>query len=125
MSGNNAQLTNIQENQKNIALNKRLEDFAWGLFLVMIGCIWLIPDKQIPQGTWLIGAGVIMLGLNAARYFKGIKMSGFTITIGVLAIILGLGDFFGVNLPFFPIGLILIGASMLLKPFLEPLLEKK
>ena len=125
MSGNNAQLTNIPENQKNIALNKRLEDFAWGLFLVMIGCIWLIPDKQIPQGTWLIGAGVIMLGLNAARYFKGIKMSGFTITIGVLAIILGLGDFFGVNLPFFPIGLILIGASMLLKPFLEPLLEKK
>jgi len=101
------------------ALNKRLESIGWGLFLIMIGGIWLVPDEQVPEGTWLIGAGLIMLGLNLARYLNGIRMSGFTIVLGILALASGLGDLAGVDLPLFPILLILIGASILLKPVFE------
>lgn len=100
-------------------LNKRLETIGWALFLIMIGGLGLVPTAQIPGGTWLIGVGLIMLGLNAARLINGIAMSGFTIFLGILALLSGLGDFLGVKLPLFPILLILIGANILLKPLLE------
>lgn len=118
MTAQNDQPSSIQDTQK-AALNKRLESIGWGLFLIMIGGIWLVPDEQVPEGTWLIGAGLIMLGLNAARYLNGIRMSGFTIVLGILALASGLSDFAGIDLPLFPILLILIGASILLKPVFE------
>jgi hypothetical protein len=117
MSTQEEQPTN-QEVQKSI-LNKRLESIGWGLCLIMIGGIWLVPDARVPKGSWLIGAGLIMLGLNAARYLSGIKMSGFTVILGILALGFGISDFFGVDLPLFPILIILIGANIILKPLIE------
>lgn len=110
--------TNIQRAGEQV-LNKRLERIGWALFLIMIAGIALVPDEQIPAGTWLIGVGLIMLGINAARYLNGIKMSGFTIVLGILALGSGLGDFVGVSLPLFPILLILIGANIILRPLFE------
>ena len=100
-------------------LNKQLEAIAWGLFLVMLGCLWLIPDERVPEGTWLIGVGIIMLGLNLARYFYGIKLSGFTIVLGIIALSLGIGEVVGVDLPIFPILIIIWGLSVVLEPFLK------
>lgn len=102
-------------------LGKRLETTCWGLFLIMIGGIWLVPGEQVPEGTWLIGTGLIMLGLNIARYGNGIKMSGFTVVLGTLALLSGVGDFLAIDLPLLAILLILLGSKLLL----EPLLEKK
>ena len=116
MQGNQA--ASNQDTQKS-ALNKRLESIGWALFLIMIGGLWLVPDERVPKGTWLIGAGLIMLGLNGARYVSGIKMSGFTIVLGVLALAAGLGDFFGIDLPLLAILLILIGANIILKPLIK------
>ena len=100
-------------------LNKRLESVGWALFLITIGGIWLFPDEQVPEGTWLIGAGAIMLGLNGARYLCGIKMSGTSIVLGLLAVALGVIDVLGVKVPFLPIVLIIIGAIIILKPLLH------
>ncbi len=109
----NSQLAEKQD------LNKRLETVGWGLFLIMLGGLWLVPGQMIPAGTWLIGAGLIMLGLNAARYLAGIKPSGFTLVLGILAILSGTADFLHVELPLLPILLILVGANILLKPLFE------
>jgi hypothetical protein len=109
----------VDENTGKVALNKRLEDFGWGVLLITIGTIWLAPEKQVPHGSWLIAAGLIMLGLNAIRYFKRINMSGFSLVLGILALLAGVGQFFSLNLPLFAIALIVIGACMLLKPLLE------
>lgn len=103
----------------NHALNKRLENISWGLFLIMIGGIALVPDSLVPEGTWLLGAGLIMLGLNLARYLNQIPMSNFTIILGIIAFVSGISDFFNVDLPFFPILLIVIGAGILLRPIFE------
>ena len=100
-------------------LNKRLESVSWGLFLVMLGGIWLVPGNVIPEGTWLIGAGLIMLGLNTARYYNHIPMSNGTIFLGVIALLVGFGDFLKLNLPVFPILLILIGLSFLVRVMFE------
>ncbi len=118
MSTQPSQSTNVQSMEKQ-TLNKRLQNISWGLFLIMLGGLGLVPNAVIPGGTWLIGAGLIMLGLNAARFINGIPMSGFTIGLGILALLAGASDFFGVQLPLFPILLILIGAEILVKPYLE------
>lgn len=101
------------------ALNKRFEAIGWGLFLIMIGGISFIPDNRVPEGLWSIGVGIILLGLNAARYFNGIRMSGFTTVLGVLALLTGTGDLLGLDMPTLAILLILLGAMLILKPWFE------
>jgi hypothetical protein len=108
----------LHETEKQ-ALNKRLETIGWALFLIMIGGLGLIPHELVPSGIWSIGVGLIMLGLNAARYLNGIKMSGFTLVLGTIALLTGVGELLGLDLPVLPILLILIGASILLKPLFE------
>jgi len=69
------------------ALNKNLETAFWGLFLIMLGGQFLLKNANLPEGIWDVGMGLIFLGLNAARYFNGLKMSGFTTFLGVLALV--------------------------------------
>lgn len=109
----------IDENSRKAALNRRLEGIGWGVLLISIGTIWLLPEKQVPQGSWLIAAGLILLGLNAIRYLNAIRVSGFSLVVGILAMLAGLGEFFGLKLPLFAIALIAVGACILLKPLLE------
>lgn len=104
----------VDKSTKKVALSKRLEDFGWAVLLIAIGTIWLVPDKMIPQGSWLIAVGLILLGLNAIRYFNGINMRGFSLAVGIVALVIGLGEFFGLTLPLFPIALIVIGVGILL-----------
>ena len=101
------------------ALNKRLETSFWGLFLIMLGGWAFIPEETAPKGLWSIGVGLIMLGLNATRYFNKIRMSGFTTILGILALLGGIGDMLGwadLNGAFL---LIILGAYLILKPWFE------
>ena len=68
-----AQLKIVDEEKA--ALNKRLETMGWGCFLIMLGGFMFVPHTVVAKGVWSIGVGVIMLGLNVARYFYKIKMS--------------------------------------------------
>jgi hypothetical protein len=107
-----------QENEK-IVLNKRLESIAWGLFLIMLGCQAFIPSDRVNEGYWSIGVGIILLGLNAARYTNQIRMSGFTMVLGVIALVTGIGELAGADLPGLAILLILLGALLIVKPWFE------
>lgn len=93
---------------------KRLDQIGWGIFLIMIGTIWLVPG--VPQGTWLIGTGILLLLLNAIRSRLGIPWSGVSVALAVFALAAGLGDFTGIRLPLFPICLVIIGAALILRP---------
>ena len=101
------------------ALNKRLESVAWGLFLVMLGGFALVPDETIPRGAWSIGIGVIMLGLNAARYLNKIKMSGFTTVLGAIALLGGIAELLGITSLDAALLLIILGAYLILKPWFD------
>lgn len=108
-----------QEERKR-ALDQRLDAAGWGLFLIMIGGLWLVPEEWgIPEGAWLVGAGLIILGLLAVRYLNGIKVSGFWVFLGALALGSGLAAIYGLDLPVFPILLIIAGAAILLKPLFD------
>jgi hypothetical protein len=101
---------------KNANLNKQLEDIGWGLILIVIGGLLLVPGEQLPQGFWLILAGVIMLVLNGVRYLNGIKANVLTTALGALALIGGLGSLLGVELPLFAIFLLLVGVGLVFRP---------
>ncbi len=115
MTNQNNQTT-VDVQKKKAGLDARLGDIGWAVLLITIGTIWLLPEKQVPQGSWLIAAGLILLGLNAVRYFNGIRMSGFSLILGTLALLAGIGTFLAWNLPLFAIALIVIGVCMLFKP---------
>jgi membrane-bound ClpP family serine protease len=108
-----------KEYVRKVELDRRLVDVGWGVLLTTIGIVWLLPEKHVPAGSWLIAAGLIMLGLNVIRYFNGIQMSSFSLIVGILAMLAGLGEIFSVDMPLLAIALIAIGAWMLLKPLVE------
>jgi hypothetical protein len=108
----------VQDPQK-ATLNKRLETMAWGLFLIMLGGFALVPDETIPKGIWAIGVGAIMLGLNAARYYYQIKMSGFTAFLGILSLLGGITELIGWTSLEGGLLLIILGAYLIIKPWFE------
>ncbi len=101
------------------ALNKRLETVFWGLFLIMLGGWWLIPDEVAPKGLWSIAVGLLFLGLNAARYFNKIKMSGFTTFLGILSLLGGIIELAGLVDLNGALLLLILGAYLILKPWFD------
>jgi len=101
------------------ALNKNIERVAWGAFLIMLGGFMFVPEEIIKGGWWSIGVGLIFLGLNAARYFNGLRMSGFTTFLGVLSVIGGTLDLVGMANVNGAVLLIVLGGYIILKPFFE------
>jgi hypothetical protein len=73
------------ENTRKFTFN--LEAIAWGALFILWGITELFPS--LPEGTGAICIGLILLGLNAARYWTGQPTSIFTITIGIFALLLG------------------------------------
>ena len=69
----------------------------------------------MPQETWLIGAGLIMLGLNGVRLLLGIRISWFTVIVGTVALASGLESVYGVSLDVGPLLIILIGLAIIVR----------
>lgn len=100
-------------------LNKHYEIATWGILLIWLGIRDLIPG--LPNGTGLLGLGIILLGLNLVRTINKIPVSAFSITLGALACILAIVTLLGralnipgFELPFFPALLIVIGLYLLI-----------
>ncbi len=94
---------------------QRLDEIALALALIMTGALWLAPKAMFPEGTWLVGVGLILLGLNAARRIRGVKTSGFGIIVGLIASAGGIGRILGQDLPLVPILLIIFGLGLVVR----------
>ncbi len=101
------------------ALNKRMETMAWGAFLIMLGGFMFVPEEIIKGGWWSIGVGLILLGLNGARYFNGLRMSGFTTFLGIISVLGGIFDLVTVQDFGGAIFLIVLGGYLILKPWFD------
>ena len=62
---------------------------------------------------------MIFLGLNAARYFNSIRMSGFTTFLGIISVIGGVLDLVGIDGVDGAVLLIVLGVYLILKPYFE------
>ncbi len=94
-------------------LNKRYEIAAWGALFILFGAIELVPS--VPAGTGWLGIAIILLGLNLVRCLSKIPMSIASITLGVIALVLGASRLLHLRgpLPFFETILIVIGVVLL------------
>lgn len=101
-------------------LNKRYQTIAWGAILVLLGTLGFIPGEQ--DDIFVSGIGIVLLGLNLARYLSKIPVSGFSITLGAVALIVGalillrpvLGWDFHLELPVFSLMMLVIGLYLLI-----------
>ncbi len=97
--------------------NRSFEGLAWGAFFIWWGVTELF--QFLPKGTGALGVGLILIGQNAVRSLNGIPTSGFTITLGILALVLGglelAGAFLSLpfEIPVFAVLLIVLGAIVL------------
>jgi hypothetical protein len=91
---------------------KRLDEIALALVLMMTGALWLAPKAMFPEGAWLVGVGVIVLGLNAIRRIRGLKTSGFGLVVGLIALAAGIARIIDQELPLIPILLIILGVGL-------------
>lgn len=107
----------IDREQLNVNIFERnLGAFGWAAIFIVTGILWLIPERLLPNGIWLMSMGFILLGLNAARYSVGRRWEGCSLTLGVLALAAGVGAFLHVNTPALAITLIVIGLLSLFVP---------
>ena len=109
----------IDVDPEKVEMNKNFERIAWGAFLIMLGGFMFVPEEIIKGGWWSIGVGLIFLGLNAARYFSGLRMSGFTTFLGILSIIGGILDLIGMEGVNGAVLLIVLGGYIILKPYFD------
>jgi len=98
-------------------LNRRFDAIGWGALFIWWGTTELL--NFLPDGTGAIGIGLILLGVNAARSRNGIPASGFSTTLGILALVWGGLELAGVvlslpfEIPVFAILLIVLGVIIL------------
>ncbi|MCF7858814.1 MAG: hypothetical protein K9N07_05745 [Candidatus Cloacimonetes bacterium] len=92
---------------------ERLDKIGWGLFLIMLGALWLVPESMLPNGIFVFGVGIILLGMNYIKYSKGYKVNKFTVFVGIVALIAGASALVGQPIDILPLILILWGISIL------------
>ncbi len=101
-------------------LNLRLIKLSWALFLILIGASWIFEnlDKINSAMMWALiygGSGGILLLLNLMRYIYKLNISRFTIGLGVLGVLMGLGNYYAPgSISILAAILLIIGLSMLL-----------
>ena len=96
-------------------LARRLNDIGWGLLLMLTGVVWLLPTASVPPGTWLFGVAAILIGINALRYLKHLTVSGFSLTLGVVALAAAVSQAQQTEPPLVAIFLLAIGASIVVR----------
>ena len=109
----------INADPEKAAMNKNFERVAWGAFLIMLGGFMFVPEEIVKGGWWSIGVGLIFLGLNAARYFNGLRMSGFTTFLGIISVIGGILDLVGMEGVNGAVLIIVLGGYLILKPYFD------
>ena len=94
-----------------MADNKTLDSLAWGLFIILIGVGWYIgATYEIDTGSYIaVGVGLILIGLNLARNQMRIKISKFSLFVGIVALAIGIAGVLGYALDLFLTVIILIG----------------
>ena len=71
-------------------LNHNFATIGNGMLLIWWGIVIMVVPLTVGMGA--IGTGLIMLGVNAARWLNGISTKGSTTTLGIIALVWGIAD---------------------------------
>jgi hypothetical protein len=106
--------------------NKLLDTIAWGIFIVLLGVGWLAGSYyNVETGIYIaLGVGLLLIALNAARSAIGIKISKFSLFIGLLALALSGSGIMGYAMPFVPTIIVLVGLFIVAEAIQKTALKK-
>jgi len=105
-------------NSEKRKLSHTINGIGWAIFLIITGVLWLLPNRMVPDGSWFIVTGVILLAVNLLKNIIGIRStSGYF--WGTLLTLFGLMQLIDTKFQFLPIFFISIGALMIISGLLE------
>lgn len=116
MTTQNNQLKKDVNAQKRI-LDRRIESIGWALFLIWSGALMISPHGLFPEGSWLMGTGLIIMLSMGIRYLYGIRIDGFWMVLGILALGFGISEFFSLSVSVFPVLIIIMGVVIVYNAF--------
>jgi hypothetical protein len=99
-------------------LDRKFEAIGWGLLLIWWGLRWSLLS-WLPEGSGLIGTGLLFLSIAAVRSINGLHTSSSTKFIGIMALVWGGLELVNslpllpFELPVFEILLIVLGGTLL------------
>lgn len=83
---------------------------GWALFFIWVGVAWLM---DFGLGYGLLGVGVLVLGMQAARRTFDVKVEGFWVVVGLAFLVGGFWELWSVAIPLAPVVLIAVGIALL------------
>ena len=103
-------MTSVAERASNAEVSDRVDTVGWGILLVVIGAVSLMPG--MPDGAWLVAAGVVMLGASAVRAWLRLGVHGVTVVVGIVALAAGVFTLAGLSTEVGPLVLIVLGLTI-------------
>lgn len=92
-------------------LSGRIDTLGWGLLVIAIGAVGLVPN--LPKDAWLIEAGAVMVGLSAVRARLRLPVRAVTTVVGAIALAAGIGSVLGLTAVTGSLVLIVFGVALL------------
>ena len=92
------------------ASSRNVGQAGWGLLLIWIGAALLL---HIDWGVGLIGAGAIVLAIQALRRYRGLAWDRFGLVAGLLLVVGGVWNVLDVSVRLVPVLCIAFGIVLL------------
>jgi hypothetical protein len=104
-------------NKNNGTTNQLLNGVAWGSFFIVLGISWIASlAYTIDFVAYLaVGAGIILVAINAARASMKTAISKFSLFVGMLFLALGFPGMFSYSMPFIPTVMLLAGLFIIVE----------
>jgi hypothetical protein len=91
-------------------LSDRVDTAGWGVLLLAIGAVSLVP--AMPDGAWLVASGLVMLGSSVIRSRFGLPRRDATAVIGIVALAIGVFTVAGLATEVVPVVLVVLGLTL-------------
>jgi hypothetical protein len=91
-------------------LSDRVDTIGWGTLFLAIGLVSLVPS--LPDGAWLIAAGLVLLGSSVVRARLRLPVWDTTVVIGIAALGTGIFIVAGLTTEVVPLVLIVLGLTL-------------
>jgi hypothetical protein len=92
-----------------------LDAIGWAAFFIWVGAAWLAGFEF---GYILLGIGIVLLLMQAARRIFRLGMEGILVVIGCTFFAAGYWELWNVGIPLAPAVLIACGIALLVRQFL-------
>lgn len=103
-----------EASEKRRGLAAKLDSLGWALFFIWVGAALLL---DLGWGVGLLGVGIITLGGQVARKYFGLRLEGFWAIVGIIFVLGGVWELYGITVPLLPLLLIAAGVAVIIGVF--------